>query len=134
MSHRHKQVESTLKRAVQQALAGGLSDPRTDGCMITVTGLKLGDDLKIATIQVSVYPEGREKLALHALRHAAPHLRHEASELVALKQMPQFVFELDTALKKQIEVLDALSKVEAERRARAGEARDGNNPPEASPS
>lgn len=135
MSHRHQQIESTLKRAVQQVLARGLSDPRADGAMITVTELSLGSDLKIATIKVSIFPEDREKLAMHALRHAAAHVRRQASELVALKKTPQLNFELDIGLKKQGEVLDALAKVEAERRARegAGAPGKGNNPAEASP-
>ena len=133
MSHRHQQIEATLKRAVQQVLARGLSDPRADGAMITVTELSLGSDLKIATIKVSIFPENREKLAMHALRHAAPHIRHQTSEQVALKQMPQLAFEVDVGLKKQGAVLDALAKVDAERRAReaAADGRDGNNPTEA---
>lgn len=134
MSHRHEQLESTLKRAVQQVLAQGLADPRADGAMITVTGLKLGPDLKIATIQVSIYPEAREKLAYHALRHAAPHVRHQVSDEVAMKQMPQLVFELDPSIKKTSAVLDALAKVAAERQAKAGSEDAGNNPPEASAS
>lgn len=128
--HRREQLESTLKRAVQRVLAEGLNDPRADGAMLTVTGLRLGDDLKIATITVSVYPVDREKLAMHALRHAAAHVRHAASELVSLKQMPQMVFEVDQGLKAQGQVLDALARVAAEREARARAG--GNNPPEAS--
>lgn len=127
--HRHQQLESTLKRAVQNVLAQGLSDPRADGTMLTVTELTLGSDLKIATIKVSVFPEAKEKLAMHALRHAAPHIRHAASELVALKQMPQITFEIDSSIKKQGAVLDALAKVAAEREARGPSPE--NNPPEA---
>jgi ribosome-binding factor A len=138
LSHRHQQIESTLKRAVQQVLAQGLSDPRAEGAMITLTELSLGADLKIATIKVSIYPEARESLAMHAIRHAAAHIRRQASNLVSFKQMPQFVFEVDHGIKKQGEVLDALAKVAAEREARGGSAPGpsdpapaGNNPPEA---
>jgi ribosome-binding factor A len=119
LSHRHQQIESTLKRAVQQVLAAGLSDPRAEGALITVTELTLGSDLKIATIKLSVMPESKEKLTMHALKHAASHIRHQVSELVALKLMPQLAFELDYGLKKQGAVLDALAKVAAEREARA---------------
>lgn len=137
MSHRHRQIESTLKQALQRVLARGLSDPRADGAMVTVTELSLGSDLKTATIKVSVLPRAREKLAMHALRHAAAHIRRQASELVALKQMPQLAFVVDEGLKKQGEVLDALAKVEAERRARGEGGADaeaaGNNPTEALP-
>ncbi len=135
MSHRHQQIEATLKRAVQHVLARGLSDPRADGAMITVTELSLGSDLKIATIKVSIFPEEREKLAMYALRHAAAHIRRQTSEEVALKQMPQLTFVVDAGLKKQGEVLEALARVEAERRARDGAdtQNTGNDPSEAPP-
>lgn len=144
MSHRHAQLESTLKRAVQQVMARGLQDPRTNGAMITVTGLTISPDLKNATVLVSVFPEEKRKLAMHAVRHAGAHIRHEASELVAMKSIPQMVFELDTGLGKQLEVLTALRKVREEqeqkglgRTDRSGEEGSaagpggGNNPPEA---
>lgn len=115
MSHRHEQLESTLKRAVQQVLARGLQDPRANGAMITVTDLTIARDLKNATVMVSIYPEQRQKLVMHAVRHAAAHIRHEASELVAMRAVPQIAFELDTRLKRQAEVLAALRRVEGEK-------------------
>jgi ribosome-binding factor A len=140
VSHRHEQLEATLKRAVQQVVARGLQDPRAEGTMITVTGLTISRDLKNSTVLVTIYPEERQKLAMHAIRHATSHIRHEASELVAMKQMPQMVFELDAALKQQTKVLDALRKVEQERQRRTAEnptplstpaPHEGNNPTEA---
>lgn len=136
MSHRHEQLESTLKRAVQKALAEGIADPRTEGTMITVTGFSITRDLKTATAMVSIFPEDRAKLAMHALRHAAAHIRHQAADMVAMRTLPQLVFEHDTSIKKYAEVLQALRRVEEERQARPSEQfpeedRGGNNPPEA---
>lgn len=139
MSHRHEQLESTLKRALQQVLARGLQDPRTNGTMITVTGLTIARDLKNATALISVFPEERQKLAMHAIRHAAAHIRHEVSELVAMRAVPLIAFDLDTQLKKQVELLSALRQVEQERqrpgpdaaRSPADDRTAGNNPSEA---
>jgi ribosome-binding factor A len=63
-----------------------------------------------AMIFISVYPEEKQDLSMHALRHAAKHIRREASELMAIRKMPNLDFRLDTSLKKQAEVFDALSK------------------------
>jgi len=145
LSHRHEQIESTIKRAVQQVLARGLQDPRADGGMITVTSLSVSQDLKVATVRVSVYPEAKQKLVMHAVKHAAAHLRHQVAEVIAMKQVPQFIFEYDGSLKKHVEVLDALRKVTEELRDRPQTAeaddadaedstedpRAGNNAPEA---
>jgi ribosome-binding factor A len=125
-SHRREQIAATLRRALQQVLARGLSDPRATGAMITLTGVDVSPDLRQAIANVSVLPEKKESLVLHALRHASAHLRRQAGELVDLKQMPQLTFELDRTLKQQAEVFDALAKVAREREARertnAGEA------------
>lgn len=89
--------------------------------MITVTDLKISPDLKNATVLVSVYPEQHQNLTLHALKHAESHLRHEVSDLVAMKQVPAIRFELDTSIKKQSEVLAALAKVTAERQTKSAQ-------------
>lgn len=127
MSHRHEQLESTLKRAVQQVLAQGLQDPRTSGAMITVTGLSITRDLKTAHVLISVFPEDKQKLAMHAVRHAGAHIRHEAADLVAMRQVPQMTFGLDTSLKQQGEVLEALRRVSEEREERE-HSHDGGSP------
>lgn len=114
---------------MQQVLGQGLSDPRAEGAMITVTDLKISPDLKNATVLVSVYPEQKQNLTLHALKHAESHLRHEVSDLVAMKQVPAIRFDLDTSIKKQSEVLAALAKVSAEREKKPAEhpAQDGQD-------
>ena len=79
--------------------------------MITVTGLTIAKDLKNATVRVSIYPEDKQKLAMHAVRHAASHIRHGAAELVAMRQMPfASVFELDTDGKTEVCVLEGARK------------------------
>jgi ribosome-binding factor A len=129
VSHRHEQLESTLKRALQQVLSKGLNDPRAEGAMITVTGLELSPDLKNAIVLLTIYPPERQKLVMHAIRHAAAHLRHQAAELVSMKQLPVLYFESDTSLKKQAEVLDAFRKVSQERERAAPPAPDIESEP-----
>jgi ribosome-binding factor A len=114
VSHRLEQVGSTLHRAIQDVLARGLSDPRIGG-MITVTGVDVSADMKTATVRVSVLPEKRQALTMHGLRDAAAHVRHKVGDLVAMREVPQLWFKLDTSLKRQAEVLDAIAKVAAER-------------------
>lgn len=109
MTRRVERLVSTLQQAVQQVIARGLSDPRARG-LITVTEVTVSDDLKAATIYVSVLPDKHQDLTLHALRHAARHLRRQTGELMALHQLPEFDFRLDTRLKQQAAVYDALAR------------------------
>jgi ribosome-binding factor A len=135
LNHRHQQIEAELRRAIQQVLSRGLNDPRARG-MISVTEVDLSPDLKNASVMVSIFPEKHESLTLHALVHAGKHIRHEIAELVALQRVPELMFKLDTTLKQQAEVFDALRKAAMERQAREDAASDAasssdtpNNPP-----
>lgn len=128
MSHRKEQVASTLQRAVQQVLARGLADPRIRG-LITVTNVHVPPDLRTATVFISVLPEERQTLSLRGIQDAARHIRHEVSELVAMRQVPDLFFKLDTSLKKQAQAMSAIAKAAAERNENAPPA-DENAAPE----
>src|SRR5688500_10661993 len=140
MSIRKLQIESTLKRAVSQVLSRGLSDPRIAG-LVSVTRLEVSPDLHDAYVYVSVIPEKYEKRTLAGLRHASAHIHSMVFKAVDLKGVPRLDFRLDTGLKKEAAVLDAirrgLSQEAAAAAARppeagdaAGEAseRDGTEP------
>ncbi len=112
LSVRTERVASTIQDAVQQVFARGLADPRLEG-LITVTKVTVSDDLKAATVWVSVLPIERQKLVVHGLKHAAAHIRRLVGDLIALNQMPTVSFRLDESLKREAEVYRALDKAKA---------------------
>jgi ribosome-binding factor A len=109
VSHRPERVASTIQRALQEALSRGLADPRATG-LITITRVEIPPDLKTASVWFSVYPEDRQQLVLHALKHAASHLRHRISDAIALRQTPELHFKLDLSAKREAAVLRALAE------------------------
>lgn len=114
MTRRAEQASATIRKAVQQVLARGLNDPRAHA-LITVTSVRVTEDLQEAFINVSVLPEDRQNLVLHALKDASNYIRRETGEIVEARKLPKFVFRLDTSLKRQATILDALNKVAQER-------------------
>ena len=127
MSKRVEQVESTLLRALQEEIARGLHDPRVSG-LITVTGVDVSPDLKNATVLVSVLPDHKLDLTLHALRAASRHLRRRIGERVAMHEVPELTFKADESIKKQSEILSAFAKIQQEREQKGEEP--GPRPPE----
>lgn len=123
MSHRPEQIASLLHRAIQDVIAKGLHDPRASG-LITITGVEVSRDLRSATVLVSVFPEDRQKLTMHALQHASRHIRRQVSDMVALKQTPDLNFRLDMSLKKQAEVFQALSRAQVSTPPNTGNTTD----------
>lgn len=116
MNQRVERVASTLREALQAVIAKGLADPRARG-LITVTEVHITDDLKKADVFVSVLPDQHQDLTMHALRHAARHLRRQAGERMALRELPELVFKTDRGIKQQAAVIEALAKVRSERQA-----------------
>lgn len=121
MSHRPEIMASSIQRAVQEILARGLQDPRVSG-LITVTGVQVTTDLKIATISISVLPEEKQDLTFHGIKAAARFIRREAGERIDTKQLPEFHFRLDLGVKKEAAVLRELERVRRERESGEGKA------------
>ncbi len=114
MSHRLEKIQSTMTRAVQEVLAQGLHDPRAGG-LITITHIDVSPDLHNAIVHVSVLPAEKGSLTVHALQHAARHIRRGVGEKMHIKAVPELTFRLDDSLKKQAEVFAAINKAAASR-------------------
>ena len=107
MSVHTNQVASVLRRAVQDIISRGLSDPRVRG-MISITDVRLSDDLADATIFVSVLPKDRAELTMHGLKHAVPHIRGELGNRVQMRRVPRLSFKLDDSLKREAQILASI--------------------------
>ncbi len=121
MTQHHQQVTSEIQRAVQTIISRGLNDPRVRG-LITVTQVNLSPDFAQATLFVSILPSEYESLTFHGLSHATSHIRYQLSRAVSMRKVPRIEFRLDKSLKKQNEVLSAIT------RARLSDLGDENHP------
>jgi len=113
MTHRPKQVASTLRRAVQTVLTRGLADPRIQG-LITLTEVEVSSDLRHARILISVYPNKYETSTIKGLRNATLRIQRKVNELLALRRPPHIRFELDRSMKAQADIMSLLHKAKSE--------------------
>lgn len=132
MSQRSDQIAGLVREAIQKVIAKGLHDPRIRG-LITVTRVTLSEDLRSATVYISVMPDTHRELTMHGLRAAAKHIRHAISDQLALRRTPDLLFKTDAKAARQTAVLDALAKVATEPDPRpatwgASSADSANNP------
>jgi len=114
VSRRTEKLASTIQLQLQTLLARGLSDPRVRG-LITITKVRVTDDLTTAFVSVSVLPAEQQALPMHGLKAAAGFLRRELGDMVAIRKLPALSFQLDESTKREAEVLAALARVRAER-------------------
>ena len=109
MQHKHEHLEASLERALREVFARGFNDPRISG-ILTITGVRVTPDHTQAFVSVSILPEDKSTLSMHGLESAARHIRREVGERIRTRQMPQITFQLDSSLKRQARVLEALDR------------------------
>ncbi len=103
------QWASVIRRALQQRLADGLSDPRFQG-MCTVLSVEVSPDESRALVRISVAPADRGRLTLSALRSAGAHLRHVVRDESTLRHVPRLDFVLDESAHRQASIEDAIAE------------------------
>lgn len=117
MSRRTEQLASVLREEIQRVIDRGVNDPRVSG-LVTVTEVRVSEDMADATIMISVLPAEKQDLSLHGIRAAASHIRNQAGKNVRTRKLPRFHFDADNRSKKQAEVMAALRKVREDQEAR----------------
>jgi ribosome-binding factor A len=104
--HRPERIAETLREEIVQIVGYELEDPRL--ATVTVTEVRVADDLRDASVYVTVQGDEREhETALRALRHAAPYVRKQLGFSLNLRHTPVLHFVRDT-VEEQAERVDAL--------------------------
>jgi len=73
-----------------------VKDPRIG--FVTVTGVDLTDDLKIARVYISCLKEEERELTLDILNSAKSFIRSEVGKRVRLRALPSLEFRIDESL------------------------------------
>jgi ribosome-binding factor A len=73
-----------------------VKDPRLG--FVTVTGAKITEDLKIATVYISVLKEEEKETTLEMLNAAKGFIRAELAKRIRMKFIPSLTFRIDESL------------------------------------
>lgn len=94
---RSDRVADLVQREVSSLLLQGLKDPRLE--MVTITGAKVSDDLRHATVFFAVHgDDARRESAQRGLTSAAGFLRSHLRKVTSLRIVPELHFKYDTSL------------------------------------
>jgi len=111
---RPERVADIIREEISQIVGYELEDPRLT--MVTVTDVRVSDNRRDALVFVTVAGDEEEhRLALNALRHAAPYVRKQLSLSLNLPRTPEIHFIRDTVEEKGERVDKLLREIEHER-------------------
>jgi ribosome-binding factor A len=121
---RSDRVAEAIKREVSLMIYQEVKDPRVH--FVTVTDVKITDDLRYAKIFVSVLgDEATRKESLEGLVNAKGFLRSELGRKIGLRYTPDIQFVLDQSLDHAIKIrtlLNSIKKDEPQAEVPEGEA------------
>ncbi|MFI5235140.1 MAG: 30S ribosome-binding factor RbfA [Gemmatimonadales bacterium] len=113
-TRRPEQVAETVRQLLGEALTRGeIRDPRVG--FITVTGVRVTNDLSHARVLVSAMgePEEREK-SLEGLKSASKYLRARLGKVLATRVIPELHFELDDGLARAARIDQIIAELHRE--------------------
>ena len=111
--HRTERIAETLREEIAQIVGYELEDPRLT--MVTVTEVRVADDLRDASVYVTVHGDEDVHLkALKALEHAAPYVRRQLGFSMNLRHTPVLHFVRDTVEEKAERVNALLERMKDE--------------------
>ena len=97
MFKRSEKVAEAIHELVSELLVKGIKDPRIG--FVTVTGVKVSDDLHVATVYYTVIGSDAEKKAtLQGLTSAIGFIRKEMGKRLRMKYVPDLMFKYDESI------------------------------------
>ncbi len=98
-TQRQLRVAEEIRHVLAAVFARGeFRDPELAEAKITVTEVRIGPDLKHATVFVARLGRSDIEALLPALQRAAPFLRAQVAHALPLRHAPDLSFQADTAL------------------------------------
>lgn len=110
---RTERAADTLREEIAQIVGYELEDPRLS--IVTVTDVRMATDMRSATVYVTIAGDEQEhKVALRALRHAAPYVRKQLGLSLNLPRIPELHFVRDRVEEEGERVDQLLDQIERE--------------------
>jgi ribosome-binding factor A len=96
-NNRQGRIDEEYKKEISQIINYELKEPTVTG-MISVTKVKVTNDLKYAKVFVSILNAKDIKETLAGLKKSSGYIRSELAKRINLRNTPELTFELDDSL------------------------------------
>lgn len=115
MSRRTERVASIIRQELMTIIMRELADPRLTG-MPSITRVRVSEDMSVADIYVTVMgTQTQQNLTMTALKHSSGMMRTRLTKSLSMRTVPFIKFHIDENLRKELEVLQLIGKVAAEK-------------------
>ena len=106
---RSQRVSDLIREEIADIIMNKVKDPRLG--FVTVTGAKITEDLKIATIYLSILKEEEKETTLEMLNSAKGFIRAELAKRLRMKFIPSLTFRIDESLEYGVRIEKLLREI-----------------------
>jgi ribosome-binding factor A len=106
---RSARVNDLIREEIAEIIMHKLRDPRLG--FVTVTGSKVSDDLRHATVYVSVLEDAKRDETLKILTSSASFIRSELGKRIKMKFVPALFFKIDESIEYSLRIEKMLKEI-----------------------
>ena len=103
-------IDEEYRKEISQIIGYELKNPSVTG-MISVTKVKVTNDLKFAKVYVSVLNSKNIKDTLAGLKKSSGYIRSELAKRINLRNTPELIFELDDSIEYGAKIDSILKEI-----------------------
>ena len=103
-------IDEEYRKEISQIIGYELKNPNVTG-MISVTKVKVTNDLKFAKVYVSILNSKNIKDTLAGLKKSSGYIRSELAKRINLRNTPELIFELDDSIEYGAKIDSILKEI-----------------------
>ena len=103
-------IDEEYRKEISQIIGYELKNPSVTG-LISVTKVKVTNDLKFAKVYVSILNSKNIKDTLAGLKKSSGYIRSELAKRVNLRNTPELIFELDDSIEYGAKIDSILKEI-----------------------
>ena len=109
-NNRLDRIDEEYKKEISNIINYDLKNPNVTG-LISVTKVKVTNDLKFAKVSVSILNSKNIKETLAGLKKSSGYIRTELAKRINLRNTPEIIFELDDSLEYGAKIDSILKEI-----------------------
>ena len=103
-------IDEEYRKEISQIIGYELKNPSVTG-LISVTKVKVTNDLKFAKVYVSILNSKNVKDTLAGLKKSSGYIRSELARRINLRNTPELIFELDDSIEYGAKIDSILKEI-----------------------
>jgi ribosome-binding factor A len=126
-SHRGEKINGQIQRELSLIIIHKMKDTRIKDSNVSITSVKATQDLKTATVYVSVFgSEDQKRSVLELLNNAKSFLRSSLGQVIKVHSVPALIFKIDDSVEYGMHIEAILNNIKKDKKLKDNNEENSN--------